>query len=116
MAQLSERREVVTEEQVQEAVDFLQARADAIGEAKKRSIKAGHMIKYIEALEMKKSLAKTESAKKADARTSDQYFVAINEDAVAAGELAKEQSLREAAKMKIEVWRSASANLRSIKL
>ena len=74
------------------------------------------MIKYIEALKFKASDASSNDARRADARTSEEYIDAINEDAFASGELAKMQALREAAALKIEAWRSEQANFRSMKI
>lgn len=74
------------------------------------------MLKHVEALEFKASDASSNDKRQADARTSDAYMEAINEDAIAAGELAKMHALREAAAMKIEAWRSEQANYRSMRL
>jgi len=107
---------IVTNQDLQKALDFLRDSASDLGNAKARAVKAGHMIKHIEALEFKASEASSNDKRQADARTSDAYLDAINEDAYAAGELAKMQALREAAAMKIESWRSEQANFRAMKI
>lgn len=107
---------IVQEAEVEKALDFLRDGAAAIGAAKARLVRAGHMIKHIEALEFKMSDASSNDKRQADARTSDAYVAAINEDADAAGEFEKLKALREAAGMKIEAWRSESATYRSMKL
>ncbi len=105
----------ITTEDVDKALHWLRDSAAEIGAAKARQVKAGHMIKHFEALMYKASGEKTDAARKADARTSERFLAAINEDAEASGELAKLYSLREAASMRIEAWRSQQANLRSMR-
>lgn len=107
---------IVTNSDLQKALDFLRDSAADLGNAKARAVKAGHMIKHIEAIEFKASDATSNDKRQADARTSDAYVDAINEDAYAAGELAKLQALREAAAMKIESWRSEQANYRAMRI
>ena len=112
---MSEQR-IVTNAELQKALDWLRDNADDLGKAKARAVKAGHMIKHVEALEFKMSEASSNDKRQADARASDSYVDAMNEDAFAAGELAKMQALREAAGAKIEAWRSEQANFRSMKI
>jgi hypothetical protein len=107
---------IVTTNDVQRALDFLRESAIEIGNAKARAVRAGHMIKHVEALSFKASDATSNDKRQADARTSEAYLDAINEDAAAAGELHKLMALREAATMRIEAWRSESATYRSMKL
>lgn len=107
---------IVSNRDLQKALDFLRDSAQELANAKSRAVKAGHMLKHIEALEFKASDASSNDKRQADARTSDNYLEAINEDAFAAGELAKLQALREAAAMKIEAWRSEQANYRSMRI
>lgn len=107
---------IVSNRDLQKALDFLRDSAQELSKAKSRAIKAGHMLKHVEALEFKMSDATSNDKRQADARTSDAYVDAMNEDAFAAGELAKLLALREAAAMKIEAWRSEQANYRSMRL
>ena len=107
---------MITDEQVHSAMEFLRDSSHKIGKARERARLAEHMLKHIEALEFKKSDAKSAEAKKADARTSDRFVEAITEDAVATGEMAKIYALREAAAAVVESWRTESATLRSMKL
>jgi rhamnose utilization protein RhaD (predicted bifunctional aldolase and dehydrogenase) len=74
------------------------------------------MLKHIEALEFKKSDAKSAEGKKMDARTSERYIAAMMEDAEACGQYEMMKSLREAAALKIEAWRTEAANFRAMKL
>lgn len=107
---------IVTEEEVEKALTFLRDNARAIGDAKARAVRAGHMLKHTEALEFKASNETSNDKRQADARTSDAYLEAINEDAISAGELAKMYALREAAAMKIEAWRTQESNHRAMKI
>lgn len=107
---------IVSEDDVERALSWLRDSALALGNAKARAVRAGHYLKHIEALEFKLSEATSNDRRQADARTSDAYLEAINEDAMAAGEYEKLKALREAAALKIEAWRSESATFRSMKL
>lgn len=104
---------IISEEQVHNAVEYLRASAGPMGEAKGRAVKADKMISHVEALCIKFSSESSQAAKQADARGSDKYADAINEMANAAAELEKMKSLREAAVMLIETWRSEQATHRA---
>jgi hypothetical protein len=107
---------IVSDADLEKALDWLRDSAQEIGDAKARLVRAGHMVKHIEALELKMSSEKSVEARKADARCSERYLSAIEEDAVATGEYQKLASLREAASLKIEAWRSEQANFRALKI
>ena len=109
-------RPVIHESEIDKAVDFLRDNARAIGEAKGRLIKAQRMIDHIEAILLLKSDQSSDTKRKADARASDRWLAAANEEAMAAAEFEKLRSLREAAGMRIEVWRSEQANYRALKI
>lgn len=107
---------IVTETELEKALDFLRDNARALGDAKARTVRAGHNLKHIEALEFVRSEASSAEKKKAEARTSAAYIEAIDEDANAAGEYETMRALREAAALKIEAWRSEQSNFRAMKL
>jgi hypothetical protein len=107
---------IVTETELEKALDFLRDSARDIGAAKARCVRAGHMLKHVEALEYKASSASNIEGRKADARTAPSYLEAINEDADAAGAYEVLKSLREAAALKIEAWRSEQANYRAMRI
>jgi hypothetical protein len=65
---------------------------------------------------MKHSGETSAAAQEREALASDEVMRAFREEARCAGELAKEKALREAAALKIEVWRTQSSNFRSMKL
>jgi hypothetical protein len=105
----------VTDDEVQRALDFLRDSAAEIGKLTESAILAERMTKHILALEMKKTDGPA-NAQEREARASESYHSAILCEAHAAGELAKMKALREAASAKIEAWRTASSNFRSMKL
>ena len=113
---MSNRQRIVTDEELEKALDFLRDNAAALGQAKERTVRAGHMIKHIEAIESKMSQEKSAEGRKADARCTIRYLEALDEDAEAAGEYMKLVALREAAALKIEAWRTESSNWRAMKI
>lgn len=108
-------KRIVTDEDLDKALSWLRDNAHDMGEAKKRAVMANNMLRHIKALEMKKHGGPV-SAQEREAYASDAYQRALYEDAVAAGEYEKMKSLREAAALKIEAWRSEQANFRSMKI
>tara|TARA_R110000868_G_scaffold32618_1_gene118770 strand:- start:70 stop:465 length:396 start_codon:yes stop_codon:yes gene_type:complete len=107
---------IVTDAQIGAALDYLRDNAAEIGAARARLIKAGHMVKHVEALLMLASDLKSVESRKADAKCSDRWMAAVNEESEAAGEFEKMKALREAASAKIEAWRSESANYRGMRV
>lgn len=108
--------QLVREADVEKALDWLRDSASEIGEAKARAVKAEHMIKHTKALAMKQYASLPVSAQEREALASDQYLTSLEETATAAGEYEKLKALREAASLKIEAWRTASSNYRSMKI
>lgn len=107
---------LVSDEQVELALDWLRDNAAAIGEAKRQAVQTEKMVKHIEALTMKMHSQLPVSAQKREAQASAAYKLAILAEAEAAGAYESMRSLREAAALKIEVWRSSNANYRAMKL
>ena len=108
-------KRIVTDEELDKALSWLRDNAQEMGEAKKRTVLAGNMLRHIKALEMKKHGGPV-SAQEREAYASDAYQRALYEDAVAAGEYEKMKSLREAASLKVQAWQTESANFRSMKI
>lgn len=106
----------VSEEDVEKALDWLRDNAAEIGNAKANALRSEWMLKHIKALEMKKHAGLPVTAQEREALASQAYLTAIEMAAIAAGEFEKAKGLREAAALKIETWRSASANYRSMKI
>lgn len=113
---MSNQRMIVSDDEVERALDWLRDSAQEIGNAKANAVRAGHMIKHVKALVMRVHDGKPASHQEREALASPEYLQAIEEDAMAAGELMKLQALREAAALKIEAWRSSSANFRAMRI
>lgn len=107
---------IVTDAQISAALDYLRDSAHNLGEARSRMIKAGHMVKHVEALLMLASEQKSVEARKAEAKCTQKWIEAVNEEAEAAGAFETMKALREAASAKIEAWRSESANYRGMRV
>ena len=113
---MSNRQRIVTEEELEKALDWLRDSAAEMGRCKERYVKAQKMTEHTEAILFLKSEQSSDMKRRADARASEKYLECVNEEAHAAGELAKMQALREAAALKIETWRSEQANYRALKV
>jgi hypothetical protein len=101
---------------VELALDWLRDNAEAIGQAKENAVMAEKMLAHMKAIAMKQSGESSVSAQEREAYASEDYVSAVVYMAKAAGRYETEKAKREAAALKIEVWRSASANYRSMKL
>jgi beta-phosphoglucomutase-like phosphatase (HAD superfamily) len=110
------RNELVSDADVEKALDWLRDNAETIGKAKAEAVRADHMLKHIKALAMKLHGEMGVSAQEREALASEQYRTAIDTAATAAGEYERLKALREAAALKIEAWRTASSNYRSMKI
>jgi len=108
--------QLVSDEAVEKALDWLRDNADVIAEAKFNNVKAEHMLKHVKALAMKMHAELPVSAQEREAYASVQYLRAIEESAKAAAEFERVRALKEAAALKIEVWRSMGANYRAMKI
>lgn len=108
--------QLVSDANVERALDFLRDNAQEIGEAKREAVKADHMLKHIRAVAMKHSGEGSAAAQEREALASDLYLTAIDKAADAAGVYEQMKALREAAALKIETWRSASANYRAMRI
>ncbi len=109
------RNRIVTDDEVGDALRWLATNAREVGQARGRLVKAGHMIKHVEALGYLGSEEKTVDAKKASVKASQRWLKAIDEEADAAADFETMKALREAAAARIECWRSESATLRGTK-
>lgn len=108
--------ELVSEMEVERALDWLRDNAAEIGSAKANAVRTERMTKHIKAIEMKRHNELSVSAQEREAYASDAYVGALEAEAVAAGEYERLRGLREAAALKIEAWRTASSNYRSMKI
>lgn len=108
--------ELVSDSDVQKALDWLRDNAEEIGMAKASAILTERLTKHVKAIEMKRHNELSVSAQEREAYASKVYLDALHEEAAAAGDYERLRALREAAAMKIETWRSASANYRAMKI
>lgn len=108
--------QLVSDDAVEKALDWLRDNADAIGEAKRLAVKSEHMLKHTKAVTMGLHKELPVSAQEREALASTEYLAALELAAADAGNFEKMKALREAAALKIEVWRSMGANYRAMKL
>lgn len=113
---MSGRSVIVEEQQMAAALDWLRDNAAAVGEARREMIRTEKMTKHILALEKKRHIGQSVAVQEREALASDRYLEAIEAEAAAAGKLEEMRALREAAVMKIEVWRSEQANYRGMRV
>jgi hypothetical protein len=107
--------EIVSEEDVERCLDYLKNSADTIGKLTTEARFTESWVKVVLAMVMKTVEGPVNSQER-EARASEEYQKALKAEAEAAGALARAKALREAAAMKIEVWRTQSSNWRSMKL
>ena len=107
---------MITDDQIESDLDWLRTSADDIGAAKENAVRTERMTKHIKALEMKQHAGLPANAQEREAMASNLYLNAIESEAKAAGEYERMKSLREAAAMRIEAWRTMSSNYRSMKI
>lgn len=105
---------IVSDDEAGDALRWLASSAKRTGQARARLIKAGHMVKHIEALEFLRADGSMD-LRKMRARTSAKWVEAINEEAEAAGAFEEIKALREAAAARVEAWRTESATMRAVK-
>ena len=102
-----------SDDEVGKAIDWLRDSAVRLGDCRREAEASDQRIKYIKASEMQKHPDLGVAAQEREALASERYLEATLDAAHAAGELEKVRALREAAVLKIEVWRSMSANDRA---
>ena len=108
-------QQIVTEEQVHNAVDYLNHHAVGYGEAKATRIKAEYMLKHIKAVAMKQFDGSV-SGQEREALASKSYVDAVEEIFNATVKEEHIKAKKETAGMIVELWRTQSANLRGTRL
>ena len=108
--------ELVSEAQVQAALDFLRDSADELGTAKGNAVKAEAMLRHTKALVMKLNVEMPVGAQEREAYASDLYLKQIEAHAEAAAAYETLKARRESAAIDIEAWRSQGTNYRAMKL
>lgn len=112
-AETSHNPQIVTEDDVHEAMEMLRSTVIPIGRARGRMIKGEAMLRHIKAIEMTFSDSRTTAAQERDAYASDRYKSAIEELAAASMEFESLKAQREASVMVCEMWRSQRASERA---
>lgn len=101
---------MISAEEAHRAVEFLIDSAAEYAAARAEQERAANMLRAIKALAMKASGESAVSAQEREAYASDAYADGIREQFEATKEAEKLRALRDAAKMKIEFWRSVNSN------
>lgn len=102
----------MTFEDAEKATQFLVDTAYPYGDARARVARSEAMLRHIKALAMKASDEKSAAAQEREAYASVQYLAAIDEVFEAVKAEARLKAAREAAVIKVEVWRSVNARQR----
>lgn len=95
------------------ATEYLIESAAEIAAARADLTKAENMLRVVKAMAMRMSNAKSVAAQETEAYASPQYLQAINDLTAATQAYEELRAKREAAKMRIEFWRSMNANQRT---
>jgi hypothetical protein len=103
---------MITDEQAERAADFLRDNATAAGKLRGNRTYMEEFRKSLKAILMVQSAAKSAADREAEAYAHQKYqeHISALREAVVADE--ENRALREAASMKIEVWRTQSSNAR----
>ena len=109
-------KQIITDEDVEKAVDFLINTSEKAAKYKAERIYLTEYRKSLKALLMKDNLDLPISAQEREAYASPVYISHLDSLRSAIERDEKQRFLRIAAEAKIEAWRSMSANIRAIKL
>lgn len=102
----------MTYEDAERATQFLVDTAYPYGDARARVARAEAMLRHVKALAMKASGENSAAAQEREAYASPQYLAAVEEVFEAVKAEARIKAAREAAAIKVEVWRSVNARQR----
>ncbi len=103
---------MISETEVQRAVDYLRDEADKDAEAKAHRLYLEHYLKTVLSEEIAKAKGPSVAAAEVEARQSDAYKQALKDFETAVFNDERRRFLRSAAETKIEVWRTEQANMR----
>lgn len=107
---------MITEEEVQLAVDFLRDNAEDSAKCKAERIYLEEYRKSLKAMLMSIYKELPVSAQEREAYNSKEYKEHLIAIKIAVKKDEKHRFMREAAKAKIEAWRSMNANMRAVTL
>ena len=108
--------ELISEEDVQAALDYLRDQAEESGQKKGRRYQLEEGRKVIKARLMQRHADLPVSAQEREAYADNKYEEYIEGVAAAVKEDEEQRWLMKAAEAKIEAWRTAQANYRAMKL
>ena len=103
---------MISDAECRRAVDFLVGSAAEYASARADTVQAENMLRVVKALAMRASDERSAAAQEREAYASVEYRAALAELFNATKEAEKLKALREAARMKIEAWRTFSSNAR----
>lgn len=103
----------MTFEDAEKAQQYLVDTAYSYGAARARVAKADAMLRHVKAIAMKASGENAISAQEREAYASQAYADAIDELYQATLESEKMKAAREAASIRVDLWRSFNANMRN---
>ena len=104
---------MITPEEARKAVDYLVNSAAEYASAQADKSRCENMLRVVKSLAMKASGEKSAAAQEREAYGSAEYNDALDELFNATKQAEHLRALREAAKMKIEFWRSWNSNFKS---
>lgn len=102
----------MTFEEAENAHQYLVDSAYPYGNARAEMVKAEAMLRHVKALVMKACGESAVSAQEREAYASDEYKAAIDALFEATRTAEKMKASREAARIRVDLWRSYNANLR----
>lgn len=105
---------IVTDADVEKALDFLRDSARELGDLKRQQMEKASLAKRTKAIIMREHSSLSLGAAEREAVCDQRYADAETEEAVASGDLECLRALRDAAAAKIECWRSEQATYRAM--
>ena len=109
-------REILTDEEIEKAVQYLINNSGKAAKCKAERIYIEEYRKSLKSLIMKEHLDKSVSAQEREAYADGRYINHLKTMKIAVEQDEKQRFLRVSCEAKIEAWRSMSANIRSIKI
>ena len=107
-----QRATMISDEDAEKAADFLRDNAKKAGELRGDRIYAENYLKHLKALLMAQANDQPVNAREQHAYAHERYLEHLKALRSIVGADEENRALREAAVMRIEVWRSWSANVR----
>lgn len=103
---------MISDESAEKAADWLRENAKSAGELRGERIKQEAMLKHVKAVLMAQSLAKSAADREAEAYAHPRYLAQLESMSASVTADEENRALREAAALRIEVWRTQCSNVR----